>query len=146
MKRIQNQLIADKSNQYLSLKKISNQGTPVPSVKSFARSDNGRKDVEALAEASKQFEAIFLEMMLKSMRSTVQKSEFMGGGHGEDLYEEMLDSEYAKLLSEGKNFGISNLIEEQLKPLVEVTEKIIKNSEGRESYHQEENNEIKNRK
>ena len=65
-----------------------------------------------LKEASKQFEALFLQMMLKSMRAAVPKSELSSNSQTE-LYTEMLDQQWAQSLS-GKGIGLAEQLTRQL--------------------------------
>ena len=58
-----------------------------------------------LKEASKQFEALFLQMMLKSMRAAVPKSE-MSNNSQTEMYTEMLDQQWAQSLA-GKGIGLA---------------------------------------
>ena len=73
-----------------------------------------RHDLAKIKESSQEFEAIFLESMLKSMRDSVQKSGLIDGGNAEKMYESMLDSEYAKQMSSQSMTGIAENIEKQL--------------------------------
>jgi flagellar protein FlgJ len=63
-----------------------------------------RKKAEKVAE---EFESIFLDMMLKSMRKTAVGEE---ESNAQSIYTSMLDSEYAKQMSANKSFGIKSLI------------------------------------
>lgn len=65
-----------------------------------------------LKEASKQFEALFLQMMLKSMRAAITKSE-MSSDSQTELYTEMLDQQWAQSLS-GKGIGLAEQLTRQL--------------------------------
>lgn len=65
-----------------------------------------------LKEASKQFEALFLQMMLKSMRAAVPKSE-MSSDSQTEMYTEMLDQQWAQSLS-GKGIGLAEQLMRQL--------------------------------
>lgn len=65
-----------------------------------------------LKEASKQFEAVFIQMMLKSMRAAVPKSE-MSSNSQTELYTEMLDQQWAQSLS-GKGIGLAEQLTRQL--------------------------------
>ena len=62
------------------------------------------KDAENVA---KEFETIYLDMMLKSMRKTA-KAEDESNAH--DIFQSMLDGEYTKLMADSQNFGIRDLI------------------------------------
>lgn len=67
-----------------------------------------------IKKLSSEFEAIFLELVLKSMRESIQKSGFMDGGNGEDIFRSMLDSEYAKSLANQRTTGLAESIERHL--------------------------------
>ena len=71
----------------------------------------------ALDETAKQFEAMFIQMMLKSMReasfdSGLVKSDAM------DSYRDMMDKELAVQLSKRGAMGIANILKQQLQPMV----------------------------
>jgi flagellar protein FlgJ len=68
----------------------------------------------ALKKISQDFEALFIGMMLKSMRSTVGKENLTGGGHGEEVYRSLLDQEYAQAIATGGGLGLGSMLEEQL--------------------------------
>ncbi|MDD2336787.1 MAG: rod-binding protein [Geobacteraceae bacterium] len=68
----------------------------------------------ALKKTSQDFEALFIGMMLKSMRATVGKDSLTGGGHGEEVYRSMLDQEYAQEAARGGALGLCRGLEEQL--------------------------------
>ena len=72
------------------------------------------KDAESIKKSAKEFEAIFLELVLKSMRNTVEKSDLFDGGNGEDIFRQLLDSEYAKTMADQGTTGIAQAIEKQL--------------------------------
>ena len=72
------------------------------------------EDIKKVKELSQQFESIFHGIMLKTMRSTVQKSGFIDGGNAEDIYAGMLDQEYSKLMSTSADTGLAANIERQL--------------------------------
>lgn len=76
-----------------------------------------RKSDEAAADkVAREFESLFIGMMLKSMRSTVGKDNLTGGGHGEEVYRSLLDQEYATTIANGSGLGLRGLIVEQLVP------------------------------
>ncbi len=66
----------------------------------------------SLKETTKQFEALFLQMMLKSMRGAIAKSE-MSSDSQTELYTEMLDQQWAQSLS-GKGIGLAEQLARQL--------------------------------
>jgi len=68
----------------------------------------------AIKKTSQDFEALFIGMMLKSMRSTVGKDSLTGGGHGEEVYRSMLDQEYAQEAARSGTLRLGSGLEEQL--------------------------------
>jgi flagellar protein FlgJ len=72
-------------------------------------------DDARLAEVAEDFEALFVEQMLSSMRDTLNKeSRMLHGGMGEDYFEDMLYTEYARVMAKRTDFGISEMIRESL--------------------------------
>ncbi|MBP9706045.1 MAG: rod-binding protein [Oligoflexales bacterium] len=65
-------------------------------------------------ESAQEFESMFLELVLKSMRDTVIKSELIDGGSAEDIYQSMLDQEYAKNMASTGITGLADVLEKQL--------------------------------
>lgn len=77
-----------------------------------ARSNSG-DEAGALKETAKQFEAIFLNMMLKQMRESSFGDPLFDSDAG-DSYRSMFDQQLALNLSENGSLGIAKLIERQL--------------------------------
>ena len=75
-----------------------------------------RGEDPAIGKVAREFESLFIGMMLKSMRATVGKDTLTGGGHGEEVYRSLLDQEYATAMSSGGGLGLRKTIEEQLVP------------------------------
>ena len=61
------------------------------------------------------FEEIFVHKMIQVMRSTTDKDTLLYGGRGEEIFQDMLDENYAKLITQSKALGLSDLIYEQTK-------------------------------
>jgi len=74
---------------------------------------NGGDEKGALKAAAKQFEAIFLNMMLKQMRDASFGDPLFDSDAG-DSYRSMFDQQLALNLSENGSLGIAELIERQL--------------------------------
>lgn len=72
------------------------------------------RDVAKVDKLSGEFESMFIEQMLKGMRSSVQKSGLIDGGNAEEIYTSMLDSEYAKSMAAQRSTGLADMIERQL--------------------------------
>jgi peptidoglycan hydrolase FlgJ len=74
----------------------------------------GKQRLQA-KKVSQDFEALFVGMMMKSMRATVGKDKLTGGGHGEDVYRSMLDQAYADAsVKGGGGLGIARIIEKDI--------------------------------
>jgi Rod binding domain-containing protein len=68
-----------------------------------------------LFEQCREFESIFVKMMLKEMRNSVDKSDgLISGGWAEDIYSDMLDDEYSKSMADTANFGLAEQLYKQL--------------------------------
>ena len=72
------------------------------------------KEAAAAKKVAREFESLFVGMMLKSMRETVGKEETTGGGHGEETYRALLDQEYANAIAGHGGIGLAGIIEQQL--------------------------------
>ena len=75
---------------------------------------SAEKGKAAAKKVAREFEAMFVGMMLKSMRETVGEDKLTGGGHGEEVYRSLLDQEYAKGIAERGGLGLAQMIEKQL--------------------------------
>jgi flagellar protein FlgJ len=65
--------------------------------------------LERLREVARGFEAVFAEMLMKSMRATVKESRLFHGGRGEEMFRDMLDRSLSQGVS-GKGLGIADMI------------------------------------
>jgi flagellar protein FlgJ len=69
----------------------------------------------ALRSVAKQFEAVFLNMMLKSMRETVPTDGALDSEQSR-MFTGMLDEQYAGNLTQGRGLGLADMIVRQLSP------------------------------
>lgn len=67
----------------------------------------------ALRETAEQFEAVFLQMMLKSMREAGFRSDLIDRG-AEDVYQDLMDREVVVQMAKRRGFGVADMIERQL--------------------------------
>ena len=67
-----------------------------------------------LREAANDFEAIFVQQMLKTMRETSLESNFIPKSDGEKYFRSMLDEHYAKLTAKSGSLGLGEMIYKQL--------------------------------
>jgi len=68
---------------------------------------------EALKAAAKQFEAMFLQVVIKSMREASPGDELFGGQESK-MYQDMLDQQWAQVMTEGGGTGLARVMERQL--------------------------------
>jgi peptidoglycan hydrolase FlgJ len=68
---------------------------------------------QALREAARQFESLFTNMMLKSMRSATEKDPLFGSDQA-DFYQDMFDQQLAVQLGKGKGLGLADMLVRQL--------------------------------
>ncbi|MDP1527297.1 MAG: flagellar assembly peptidoglycan hydrolase FlgJ [Rhodocyclaceae bacterium] len=95
-----------------------NSATPLPSIfdtQSLAGLKNGlrKDDPQALKAAAQQFEAIFLQMMMKSMRAASPQDSVFDSDQSR-FYQELLDSQLSQVMSAKGGTGLAAVIERQL--------------------------------
>lgn len=80
---------------------------------SALKQDLRSNDPQALRAVARQFESLFTDMMLQSMRAAK-----LGDGLGEsqetDFYQDMYDHQLALQMSQGKGLGLADLLVQQL--------------------------------
>lgn len=78
----------------------------------------GTKDeAAALRAAAKQFESVFLQELLKSMRAAndvFEDDDFFGGGGNSEFYEQMHDEQLALSLANQQSLGLAEVMVRQL--------------------------------
>jgi flagellar protein FlgJ len=74
-----------------------------------------------LHEVARDMESVFVGQMFAAMRSTLGDSKGMLAQSGpEKMFQQMLDQEIAKSVSQGQGLGIGDLLEKQLSGLEEI--------------------------
>jgi len=81
----------------------------IAQLKSNAKAD----EAGSLKEVAQQFESIFINMMLQSMRKATERSGLMDSDAAQ-TYESMFDQELALHLSEQGGFGVAEALERQM--------------------------------
>lgn len=81
---------------------------------SGASSGLSDQQLKQARKASRDFEALFVGMMMKSMRATVGKDKLTNGGHGEEVYRSLLDQEYAAAAAKQGRLGLAQMIEKDI--------------------------------
>ena len=87
----------------------SQQNRTLDEIKVLGQTD---KDA-ALRQATEQFEALFVQMMLKTMRTTVGESSFTSG-NGIKTFQDMQDTEMAKRIAAQGGLGLTDQIIESV--------------------------------
>ena len=82
-----------------------------------ARKANGEQgksaaemDKQRLKLAAREFESLFLEQMVKEMRNATPESDFLGHEKGQELFQEMLDGEFVRLMTEAGGIGLADFL------------------------------------
>ena len=69
---------------------------------------------DKLYELCMELETFLIKNLIKSMRSTVQKSKLIDSGFAGEIYEDMLYDEYAKDYARNANFGFAEMAYREL--------------------------------
>lgn len=76
---------------------------------------NSQEELESkVRKVSEEFVSVFMNQITKSMRSTVMENEEFHGDNGEKFFQELLDTEYSKLMAKGSGYGLTDLIYESM--------------------------------
>jgi len=85
----------------------------------------GSNDEKKLRQASKDFEAIFVNQMLEAMDKTVDReNSIMSGGSSEQYFRSMLNEEISKSMTNrvgGSGFGLAEAIYRQMSKQLKTT-------------------------
>ena len=68
---------------------------------------------KALEEVASQFEALFIQQMMKSMRDAIPQGDLMGSEHVE-TYQAMADQQMSLNLAEEGGIGLARMLVEQM--------------------------------
>ena len=75
----------------------------------------GVRDDKKLLDVCYEMESIFIGYMLKSMRKTIDESDFFGKSIAKDIFSDMLYDEYSKMMARTEQLGIAGQIYDQLR-------------------------------
>lgn len=85
-------------------------GSGLAAIKRLTR----QSDPAGIKSAAQQFEALFVQMMLKSMRDATPRDEAMGSDQ-QRMYESLLDQQLSQVMAtQGGGTGLAAMIEKQL--------------------------------
>lgn len=72
-------------------------------------------DKKRLKEVSQDFESVFMGIIYKEMRATIQKSDLFPESNATKIFESMLDDEIAKKASKAGGIGLGDMIYNHMK-------------------------------
>lgn len=75
---------------------------------------SGRTDAD-IRKVARDFEAIFMRMLFKEMRNTIQRTSLMGNSRAMEYFESMYDEQVADQMTEAGGVGFANVVYQQLK-------------------------------
>lgn len=96
----------------LAINKVEEAGNK--KFESILQEVTSSKQEKELKEACQNFEALFLNMMFKSMRNTIPKSEFMSDSFATDMYEDMLYEKFSEEAAKDRGIGLGDMLYKQL--------------------------------
>jgi flagellar protein FlgJ len=71
----------------------------------------GKKiDEKKLKKACEDFEALFINQLMQSMRRTVLKSKFLEDAPGKEVYQSLFDRELSKKMAQKGALGVGKII------------------------------------
>ncbi|MGL4387859.1 MAG: rod-binding protein [Brevinema sp.] len=81
----------------------------------FSELKNKAQDKKNTKAVAQEFESLFIEMMFKEMKKTISKTNVFGDANaGQEIFDSMLNTEYAKISSKNGGFGLATMIEQSL--------------------------------
>ena len=71
------------------------------------------QEPERLRAAAQEFEGIMLGIMVKEMRKNVPESPIFGQNTGREMFNEMLDNQYVRIMTERGGIGLTQMLMRQ---------------------------------
>lgn len=71
-------------------------------------------DRKKLEKTCSEFEAIFIQQMLQSMRKTIISSGLLENGLGKGIYESLFDQQLSQCLANRRGLGVGKMIYDQM--------------------------------
>ena len=78
------------------------------------RRDAAQNDPEVLREVASQFEALFLQTMLKNMREASLGDPMLGNSDQFEMYQDMMDQQLSVEMASGRGIGLADMLVRQL--------------------------------
>jgi Rod binding domain-containing protein len=77
------------------------------------KGDAARDPSKAVRKTAEQFEAYFIQQMMKAMRDSIEKSDLVEGG-SIDMYQDLMDKEIALSMAKRGGMGLADMLERQM--------------------------------
>lgn len=90
-------------------------------ISASTKTAEGRKerDLARLKDACNEFEAIYINEMLKTARKTIPDDGLFQKDNATRMYEEMIDMERSRVMSHNSSLGIASAMYDQMSHLIE---------------------------
>lgn len=83
-------------------------------IEAVAAGTDRAAEAKKLAAAAQDFESLFVQSLLKSMRAGIPKCDLLGGGRGEDVFTGLLDQQLGDLTARrAGGLGLGKMILKQ---------------------------------
>ena len=87
----------------------------IASAATSGTAPNKAKNLKQLRESARDFEAMYIFEVYKSMRKNVPDNGLIKKSHSEKMFQEMLDMELSRTAADGEGMGIGKAMYDQLK-------------------------------
>ena len=77
------------------------------------KGEAARDPSKAIRQTAEQFEAYFIQQMMKTMRESIEKSDLVEGGNM-DMYQDLMDKEISLSVAKRGGMGLANMMERQM--------------------------------
>jgi Rod binding domain-containing protein len=77
------------------------------------KGDAARDPSKAIRKTAEQFEAYFIQQMMKTMRESIEKSDLVDGGNM-DMYQDLMDKEVSLSMAKRGGMGLADMLERQM--------------------------------
>lgn len=77
------------------------------------KGDAARDPSKAIRKTAEQFEAYFIQQMMKTMRESIEKSDLVEGGNME-MYQDLMDKEVSLSMAKRGGMGLADMLERQM--------------------------------
>ncbi|MDH4120844.1 MAG: rod-binding protein [Deltaproteobacteria bacterium] len=74
------------------------------------------QEMQRLKDTAQEFEALLLERMVKDMRLSIPRADLFGDSQAQDLFQEMLDGEYSRLMTRRGGIGVADFMVSRMSP------------------------------